>query len=204
MLSTLCWGDRIWLAQGDMKKKTNVETPIGSVLFGSFQITRIGGVVVDALYDLERTFPMSQLWKGARVIERASGSYTIDSEYEITTSLLELGKYFNDSCDPYGKLLLQGSYDPLPQPSLLPDVFFRWGYRRFDAQTFIEAYKQQLHTWGCLGEDRTFVLIPAEGEFKATNTPTSNPRPKKTYLQIVSGYSQYEDFKNPYEKKKNL
>jgi hypothetical protein len=203
MLTAMNWGDRIWLAQGDMKKKTRVQNPLGSILFGSFRVTQLGGLLLNTIEDLPKSFCVKQVKKERRVVNRKCGLYMVDSDYDVSASLPALAEHFKDSSDDVGKLLLQGAYEPLDPQALLPDVFFRWGYRRFNSQRFYEAYSHKIEEWKRLDLPLEYLLIPVPGEFKdVTNIPKKS-QPPKAMLQCVERYIQWEFFDNPYAKKVN-
>ncbi len=132
MLSAFSWGDRIWLAQGDMKKKNRI-TPISeSIVFGSFSLSCLSGLTPEAIEYLEAADLDLDEVSGPEEhhVVRGCGEYVIDRSYQTESTLPDIAVLLRELTNP-GEILLQGSYTPLVQRVLLPEVTFRWGFRRF-------------------------------------------------------------------------
>lgn len=127
MLGGFSWGDRIWLAQGDMKKKLRKKPFGGARVFAYFTLTQVGGLNPQALDG----FPgLGELYSNKPVeINRGCGSYTIEAIYLTKESPKALADYLRESAIPT-TILLQGPITPLDNWISLPDVGFRLGYQR--------------------------------------------------------------------------
>lgn len=172
-LRQMKWGDRIWLAQGEMKSKRRKSPARGSIVLGSFLLTRIAGVSLEDLSKFHEVAPLQQIARGGEEIRRGCGNYVTGPAYSTTLSLAEL----NISS---GVILLQGDFVPLRPTVLLPDVTFRWGFRKFNGPYFLKC-------WGELQEKKGDCL---EGEFRDVDGVQSSIVRTPQTLQVLEKYSQ--------------
>ncbi len=196
MLSGIYWGDRIWLAQGDMKKKNRVSPFFGSVIFGSFRVTQLGGLDSWSIDALKEEFKLEDvsLVKATqgKVVKRNCGIYLIDKTYKTSASLAEIAQFLRDSTEQVGVLLLQGQYKPLQPRAFLPDISFRWGYRHFDEEKFLAAYNQVTNETQ-EGLYNKVVVIP--GEFKSVETlPRKSTAIEEKTIESVLEYTQADPY----------
>ena len=189
MLSAFNWGHRIWLTQGDMKKKTR-RTPVkGSIVFGSFRLERLGGLNLEVIeYLKSQGIQLTETDEPTGVqVHRGCGDYVTGSSYTVDpmfVTLGEIGTLLRDFEGEVGELLLQGPYTPLEPKVLLPEVTFRWGFRRFHGPNFMTAQRRAADKNP--GENPVKVF----GDFKNVDSLKPLAEPKNPVLQTVESYHQ--------------
>lgn len=145
-LVSMSWGDRIWLAQGDMKTTRRKTPSQGSLVFGSFYLERIAGLSKPALQAIHREVSLQPIPSSrvGEIVKRGCGAYILGPSYKASVPLhkiIQVLREFSISGDDLGIVLLQGDFIPLLPNIHLPDVSFRWGFRRFDSSLFLENYQ---------------------------------------------------------------
>lgn len=192
MLSGITWGDRIWLAQGDMKKKNRISPIVGSTVFGSFRVTQLGGLDPWNIDVLKEGFDLEEDMESPKnlVVKRNCGIYLIDKRYQTKASLAEIAQFLRDSTEQVSILLLQGRYESLQPRALLPDVTFRWGYRRFNGQDFLAAYNKIVKR----RKRKSSKVVVLPGEFKDVENLEPVNAPEVKTIEGVLEYKQADPY----------
>lgn len=189
LLSGMDWGDKVYLAQGDMAKSTRRVELTPSIVFGSFRVTRLGGIPSEVMYDIAEMFELEKVDDGGDLIQRGCGEYVTGATYVIKgASLGEIAKAVRDGAKD-ASLLLQGKFTKLSPMAGLPDIHFRWGFRRFDEELFEKVYYTELKkVEKTEGFDPEKDLVICPGEFRVEEAPTRVETKVKTELQEVKSY----------------
>ncbi len=179
LLHSMNWGDRIFLAQGDMVKKNRVAPFTGSTVFGYFTITTLGGVSQDALdciaeeFELEITnAPIAA--KGS--VKRRCGHYSLGASIKkVELPLSQVLDYeLVEEGESLPSYLLQGKFISI-QKTALVDMGFRWGFRKFDGDAFLYLVEQGVPV--------------VYGQMLPEGTPV-NPEPGRGTLRGIDNYTQ--------------
>lgn len=139
LLGGFRWGDRIWLAQGDMKKRTRITPFNGSEVFAYFILTTIAGVpreIIDQLPEVK------QISKNVEMIRRGCGSYQIGPSFTTTATVQEIAQAVREDSS-IGTILIQGPITVLEKSVRLLDVGSRWGFQHVDGQLIEEAIRDE-------------------------------------------------------------
>jgi hypothetical protein len=152
LLGAFSWGDRVWLAQGDMWKKTRKTEMAPSIVIGEFRVTKLG-LSPEALEYLRESFDSSDFTKhsGHRTtINRGCGSYIAGTIWQTPRPLIEIAAALRE-CSTQVDAFLQGPFTPISYHLALDnfsigldDLHFRWGYRRFDGDKFLDDASNRL------------------------------------------------------------
>lgn len=139
ILRQVAWGDRIFLAQGDMKRKDRVTPFEGTNILGYFTLTTVGGVPLETLETIAEDQGF-QITNGpipaSASTRRRCGTYLLGPSIKNTTvPVSALPDYeYEDEAPAY---LLQGKFTPIESGPTLIDIGFRWGFRRFDGAQYL-------------------------------------------------------------------
>ncbi len=130
MLKKMSWGDRILLAQLDGK------TP---VIFGEFYVDRIIGFSPEVMEKIQQSHSCKINDLGGYMVSRECGDFMAGVSYVVDASIAELVDCAKDAEDA-GKPMVAGIFIERPLVRL-KQIPFRQGFRAFDYQAFMEAYK---------------------------------------------------------------
>lgn len=132
LLHRFQWGDRIWLAQGDLKTK-NRKTPFkGTRVFGFFILERV--LFEGNVKETFRGLGFQEDWVGTTRISRSCGEYCEKALYTVTRSLQEIADALKSRRDPNSPpvVFLGGSFTQLKSEISLSHMGMTWGFNRID------------------------------------------------------------------------
>ncbi|MEW6482874.1 MAG: hypothetical protein AB1397_07790 [bacterium] len=156
-LKNMNWGDTIYLFQGDSK---------GSVLFGFFKLNNIYGIPSEAVRNLveKGKISLSSSSDIGKKIERGCGEYIITASYVCNSSLTI--KEILEEIEKLGlkklNLLIGGSF--FPHERIKSKIPFQQGFRKFDYEGFIRAYRNQGNNKRVKGQFYIDEEIPEDPE----------------------------------------
>ena len=141
ILRQVAWGDRIFLAQGDMKRKDRVTPFEGTTILGYFTLTTVGGIPLETLETIAETWDLeitNAPIPASASIRRRCGTYLLGPSIKNTRlPVAELPDYEDVDVDEAPAYLLQGKFTPIESGPTLIDIGFRWGFRRFDGAQYL-------------------------------------------------------------------
>lgn len=195
VLRTMAWGEQVYLAQGDMRRVAR-KTPFrGTEVFGLFSIAGLSGLNPAAIEALEREgIELIPEEVESTLVRRGCGEYLVIAAYRVAVPLRRIAEVLAEEVSmgvEIGVPLLQGRFRPIDPLAVLPDVSFRWGYRKFDGRSFQRAYKEYRKA------APSAESVTLYGEFRVREgTSTSRPRELKvTRLYQIEDYFLAELYK---------
>ena len=201
ILSAFSWGDRIWIARGDMKTKNRTEPLVGSVVLGYFRLECLSGLKPSFIKNIEDDLALVSLGSSREIIERGCGSYQTGPQYQTRIPLTRISKILQrfDQCD-FGDLLLQGSYFPLSPKLLMRDVTFRLGFRQFHSQECLNA----AHRSSEIIEYQGMKIPAVSGEFRDVESLTKSVFTATPILGTVRFYLQAKMYSTLKDQKRDV
>lgn len=139
ILRQVAWGDRIFLAQGDMKRKDRVTPFEGTTILGYFTLTTVGGIPLETLETIaeDQGFQITNAPIPASAsTRRRCGTYLLGPSIKNTTFPVSALPDYEDE-DEAPAYLLQGKFTPIESGPTLVDIGFRWGFRRFGGAQYL-------------------------------------------------------------------
>jgi len=159
-LGGFSWGDRVFLAFGDFTTKRRKTKPTPSIVFGYFDVDRVGGLSVETLNDLPEG-AVEALWKpqGGRIpVGRGCGTYVVVATTRLLWGIPQLAEFLRDGDSPYPvKPSLGGTFVSLPA-SVEIRAGFRFGYTKI-----LPERVEKLGCEGLLPYLRDDGLLPSLG-----------------------------------------
>jgi hypothetical protein len=141
VIRQMTWGDRVFLAQGDMRKKNRTSPFNGSTIFGFFTILTLGGLPQEVLEEIAEAQGLEITdapIQASAYTRRRCGHYSLGPSVKgVKIPLGDIPDYIDE--DDRGSYLLQGKFTPLEVRPTLSDIGFRWGFRRFDGSAYLRA-----------------------------------------------------------------
>lgn len=133
LLKNLKWGDRIYLAQGDLPKKNRNTEVQNTTVFGYFDVTTIA-VPESAFASLDATLELAAgMADKGRVVYRGCGKYQLGMSFLTPNSIKDIYEILEtekEMSDVFS--LLQGDFHELIFHLRLRDIHWQQGLRRID------------------------------------------------------------------------
>ncbi len=139
LLGAFKWGDRVWVAQGDMQKRNRSTTFRGSEVFGYFTVDAI---TISPPEILAEDFIGEALEVVEEEVVRGCGTYTVVNIFPTSASIAEIAADLRLADCKELAVFLHGRFVPQEPTVRLPDYGFRWGFQRLDPQFDILVQEQ--------------------------------------------------------------
>lgn len=168
VLRQVAWGDRIFLAQGDMKRKDRVTPFEGTNILGYFTLTTVGGIPLETLEMIaeDQGFQITNAPIPASAsTRRRCGTYLLGPSIKNTTFLVSALPDYEDE-DEAPAYLLQGKFTPIEDGPTLVDIGFRWGFRRFDGTQYLANLDSDVLEGQLVDESKRDDSTPRRGTLR--------------------------------------
>lgn len=177
----MAFGDRVVLA---------IRDGASALVFGSFTVTTISGLSPEGQSALDGAYTTERLAVEPRFIERGCGSYWTAGTYTVRATMTQIVETLDAKVENPGRLMVGGTFEPIPVAVRLKGVRHFQGFRAFDLEAFqaaVQAANPRHPT--------------VRGHFYAPSPTVEHLRARTMYeealTQVVVDYMRAEDIPAP-------